>query len=82
MTLLTGAGGEPEWLGSLEYTDDPAPAAVASPPGKKSAPATATATATTMSSGATKAVRRGRAMVGGSLLKADGTSEPSTVGML
>ena len=82
MTLLTGAGGEPEWLGSLEYTDDPAPAAVASPPGKKTAPATATAAATTMSSGATKAVRRGRAMVGGSLLKADGTSEPSTVGML
>jgi hypothetical protein len=80
MTLLTGAGGEPEWLGSLEYTDDPAPAAVASPPGKKSAPATAAAA--TMSSGATKAVRRGRAMVGGSLLKADGTSEPSTVGML
>lgn len=65
---------EPEWLGRLEFTDsDPAPAPVpalgsAGGGGKKSAKAQGGG-------------RRGRP-IGGSLLKADGTSEASMVGML
>ena len=58
---------EPDWLGRLEFTDDE-PAAPVEPPAKKQA------TAKT-------AGRRGKA-IGGSLLKEDGTSEASMVGML
>lgn len=91
MTLAGAAGEEPEWLGRLEYTDDPVPDAVGGEVKAGSVPATApatqakkgsTSTSASTTSGATKAAKRGRAMVGGSLLKTDGTSEPSTVGML
>jgi hypothetical protein len=91
MTLAGAAGEEPEWLGRLEYTDDPVPDAVGGEVKASSVPATApatqakkgsTSTSASTTSGATKAAKRGRAMVGGSLLKTDGTSEPSTVGML
>jgi len=83
------AGEEPEWLGRLEYTDEPAsvpppPSSVASSSSSAPPPAAAKkgATSTGAASGATKAAKRGRPIVGGSLLKTDGTSEPSTVGML
>jgi hypothetical protein len=58
---------EPDWLGRLEFTDDE-PAAPVEPPAKKQATAKV-------------AGRRGKA-IGGSLLKEDGTSEASMVGML
>lgn len=64
---------EPDWLGRLEFADDPAPTEpeqplALEPPAKKA-------------SVGRPAGRRGKA-IGGSLLKADGTSEPSMVGML
>lgn len=58
---------EPDWLGRLEFTDD----AIVAP----QEPA-----AKTRKTGGSK--RGARPVVGGSLLKADGTSEPSLVGML
>jgi len=57
---------EPDWLGRLEFTDDVAPDAPARPPAGKRA----------------EKGSKTRRAVGGSLLKADGTSEPSLVGML
>lgn len=61
---------EPDWLGRLEFTDELASAPTAEePPAKK--PATAG-----------KVGKRGAKAIGGSLLKADGTSEASMVGML
>jgi hypothetical protein len=61
---------EPDWLGRLEFTDELASAPAAEePPAKK--PATAG-----------KVGKRGAKAIGGSLLKADGTSEASMVGML
>jgi hypothetical protein len=101
MFLAAEGGAEPEWLGSLEYTDDHPPAASVATPSVsskeigpaaeigESAPGSSSgvgkkgsAVTQTQASGATKAAKRGRAMVGGSLLKTDGTSEASTVGML
>lgn len=71
------ASDEPDWLGRLEFTDsDPpvdtssAPAAPPLPAGKKTGKA-----------GASAGGKRGRP-IGGSLLKPDGTSEASMVGML
>ena len=58
---------EPDWLGRLEFADEEPAAPVQEPP------------ATRASTG--KAAKRGKA-IGGSLLKADGSSEPSMVGML
>jgi hypothetical protein len=58
---------EPDWLGRLEFADDEAAPVVEEPPAKRA------------STG--KAAKRGKA-IGGSLLKADGSSEPSMVGML
>ena len=65
---------EPDWLGRLEFADEDPPAVpvVEEPPAKK--PATGAA-AGGKAAGKRKAI-------GGSLLKADGTSEPSMVGML
>jgi hypothetical protein len=67
---------EPDWLGRLEFADDddpPAPALPEEPPAKKQA----------VGAAAGKAAAGGkRKAIGGSLLKADGTSEPSMVGML
>ena len=65
---------EPDWLGRLEFADEDPPAVpvVEEPPAKK--PATGAATGG-------KAAGKRKA-IGGSLLKADGTSEPSMVGML
>jgi hypothetical protein len=60
---------EPDWLGRLEFTDEVSSAPADEPPAKK--PATAG-----------KVGKRGAKAIGGSLLKADGTSEPSMVGML
>ena len=79
-----GSSEEPEWLGSLEYTDDPiiiVPAAPAAAPAAAAAPLRPSAA---VSSGppSKPPARRGKAMAGGSLLKPDGTSEPSPVGML
>jgi hypothetical protein len=58
---------EPDWLGRLEFADEEPAAPVQEPPAKRA------------STG--KAAKRGKA-IGGSLLKADGSSEPSMVGML
>jgi hypothetical protein len=63
---------EPEWMGSLDYTEDP--------PAAPAAPAEPAAPAATGKKAAGN--KRGRPIGGGSLLKADGTSEPSMVGML
>lgn len=65
---------EPDWLGRLEFAgDEPAPPAaqpaVEEPPAKRT------------NTGKGTGAKRGKA-IGGSLLKADGTSEPSMVGML
>ncbi len=61
---------EPDWLGRLEFADNdeppPAPQPEEEPPAKRASTAKS---------------KRGKA-IGGSLLKADGTSEPSMVGML
>lgn len=71
---------EPEWLGRLEFTDsEPPPAADPLLPGLGSASSSSTGKKTS-----TKAQggRRGGRPIGGSLLKPDGTSEASMVGMI
>ena len=68
---------EPDWLGRLEFADDEPAAPAASGPDEP--PAKKQATASSAASSAKG--RRGKA-IGGSLLKADGTSEASIVGML
>lgn len=71
---LAAADEEPEWLGRLEFTDSvPAPQA--------SDPVLPTLGAGGKKGGKVAASKRGRP-IGGSLLKADGTSEASMVGML
>jgi hypothetical protein len=75
---------EPDWMGSLDYTEDPP---TSSTSGSASVASTAGAGKKTGGGGGTgKAAaggaKRGRSIGGGSLLKADGTSEPSMVGML
>jgi hypothetical protein len=63
---------EPDWLGRLEFADEPAPPAPPPPPPPEE-PA---------KKRQTTAASKRRPPIGGSLLKADGTSEPSMVGML
>lgn len=63
---------EPDWLGRLDFSDDVVLAGPAPPPVVEE-PA---------SSKPRKQPKKGARPVGGSLLKADGTSEPSLVGML
>lgn len=77
-SVAEGADGEePDWLGRLEFADDE-PAAPADPPALEIA---------VEDPPPKKAIVKGKrgqakAVIGGSLLKADGTSEPSMVGIL
>lgn len=64
---------EPDWLGRLEFADDEPPPAPPAPVEEEEPPAKKANTG--------GKPRRGKA-IGGSLLRADGTSEPSMVGML
>lgn len=66
---LAEAEEEPDWLGRLEFSDEleAVPPAPPAPEAKRRA---------------TAGKKPGRPPIGGSLLKADGTSEPSMVGML
>jgi hypothetical protein len=59
---------EPDWLGRLEFADEEPAPVVQEPPAKRA------------STG--KAAKRSSKAIGGSLLKTDGSSEPSMVGML
>lgn len=69
------ASDEPDWLGRLEFTDSGPPVDTSS------APAAPPAGKKTGKAGASAGGKRGRP-IGGSLLKPDGTSEASMVGML
>jgi hypothetical protein len=78
---------EPDWLGRLDFSssavvDEPAPPSVEEP--VVQAPTAAEPVAEPLDPGGNKKrpTKRGRSLVGGSLLKADGTSEPSTASML
>jgi hypothetical protein len=71
---LAAADEEPEWLGRLEFTDAP-------PAPQAPDPVLPTLGAGAKKGGKVSASKRGRP-IGGSLLKADGTSEASMVGML
>lgn len=91
-----GTGGavvdEPDWLGRLEFADDDdePPAPSSQPPAVSAGGPAAGAAAVDEPVGqgkkpgaaAGRPSKRGRTVIGGSLLKADGTSEPSLVGML
>jgi hypothetical protein len=67
----------PDWLGRLEFADDDPPAAAAVAADSEPQPAGGRKTGA-----GSRPAKRGRTVIGGSLLKADGTSEPSMVGML
>jgi hypothetical protein len=67
----------PDWLGRLEFADDDPPAAAAVAADSEPQPAGGRKTGA-----GGRPAKRGRTVIGGSLLKADGTSEPSMVGML
>lgn len=78
---------EPEWLGRLEFTDGE-PAAPAADPLLPGLGASAASATTSSSANGKKTTTKGQAAgkrgrpIGGSLLKPDGTSEASMVGML
>ena len=89
--VVVDLDGEPDWLGRLEFADDdggdrPPP----SPPQQQEeaplAPVVVLEEQPPVPAGDKKTTgrpsKRGRTVIGGSLLKADGTSEPSMVGML
>ena len=89
--VVVDLDGEPDWLGRLEFADDdggdrPPP----SPPQQQEeaplAPVVVLEEQPSVPAGDKKTTgrpsKRGRTVIGGSLLKADGTSEPSMVGML
>jgi len=84
---------EPDWLGRLDFSsstaedDEPAPPASALgllTSADKPAAVEAPVSEPLLDQGGNKKrpTKRGRSLVGGSLLKADGTSEPSTASML
>jgi len=77
---------EPDWLGRLEFADE-APVAVAPPPAvvREEAPAVAAGSRKPSSSSSKRSKTTAPAsttVIGGSLLREDGTSEASMVGML
>jgi hypothetical protein len=80
------AGGEPDWLGRLEFADEDERGGAALPPLPEEG--RAALEEEEMGPPAKKVAKGGRrggagkAVIGGSLLKADGTSEPSMVGIL
>ena len=77
---------EPDWMGSLDYTEDPPTSSTSGSASVASASTAGAGKKTGGGGGTGKAAaggaKRGRSIGGGSLLKADGTSEPSMVGML
>jgi hypothetical protein len=83
---------EPDWLGRLDFSSSAAEDDEAAPPSAlglltsadKPAAVEAPASEPLLDQGGNKKrpTKRGRSLVGGSLLKADGTSEPSTASML
>jgi len=80
---------EPDWLGRLEFADEdesPAPVAAPSPVVRVEAPAVVVAAGRKPSSSSNKrsktTVTASATVIGGSLLREDGTSEASMVGML